>query len=166
MLIAGWLETADNWLVKTVPHAEWLGLFGAAMAVLAVLFMAFKLFTGLLGVAGAMSNAAKARTAKASKAPGFRILMARPAGSGAARTGKWLYSALSTHLPVFAFGAPFSLVPMGQIVKIGLHGEHHLLSINTLQSSLFLQKKTILQMHVPHITIQKHRLMTLSLMIV
>jgi hypothetical protein len=115
MLIAGWLETADNWLVKTVPHAEWLGLFGAAMAVLAVLFMAFKLFTGLLGVAGAMSNAAKARTAKASKAPGFRILMARPAGSGAARTGKWLYSALSTHLPVFAFGAPFSLVPMGQI---------------------------------------------------
>lgn len=115
MLIAGWLEAADTWLVGNVPHAEWLGVFGAAMALAAALFVTFRLLRGLASMAGGMLNAAKARSAKASKAPGFRILVASPAGLGAGSTGKWLGAALNTHLPVFAFGAPFSLVSMGQI---------------------------------------------------
>jgi len=115
MLIAGWLETADNWLKSNVPHAEWLGLFGAAMAVLAALYVAFRVLAGLGRFASAVANVSQARRARASKAPGFRILLARPAGASAGRIAKWLGSALARNLPVFAFGAPFSIVPMGRI---------------------------------------------------
>lgn len=115
MLIAGWLETADSWLVNNMPHAEWLGLFGAAMAVLAALYLVFKLIVGLGRMASSLSNFSRAGRAKASKTPGFRILLARPEGAMSGRTAKWLGSALARNLPVFAFGAPFSLVPMGRI---------------------------------------------------
>jgi len=115
MLIAGWLETADTWLVQNVPHAEWLGLFGAAMAVLALLYVTVRVLFALRRFAGAAMNFSRARTAKASKAPGFRILLARPDGASSGRINKWLSEALARNLPVFAFGAPFSLVSMGRI---------------------------------------------------
>ncbi len=115
MLIAGWLETADTWLVQNVPHAEWLGLFGAAMAVLALLYVTVRVLFALRRFAGAAANFSRARTAKASKAPGFRILLARPDGASSGRINKWLSEALARNLPVFAFGAPFSLVSMGRI---------------------------------------------------
>ncbi|MEQ9505491.1 MAG: hypothetical protein RLO80_04420 [Hyphomonas sp.] len=115
MLIAGWLEAADNWLFKNVPHAEWLALFGAAMAVLAVLYVAVRLLIGLKRFAGKALNFSRALRAKASKSPGFRILLARPAGFGGGRAAKWLDRSLAFHLPVFSFGAPFSMVSMGRI---------------------------------------------------
>jgi hypothetical protein len=115
MLITGWLETADKWLKTNVPGAEWLSLLGAAMAVVLALYLAAKLLAGLSRVSSAIYNSGKARQAKASKSPGFRILMARPEGGASGRTEKWLTSALSKNLPVFAFGAPFTLVPMGRI---------------------------------------------------
>jgi hypothetical protein len=115
MLIAGWLETADKWLKTNVPGAEWLDLLGAALAVVALVYLALKILGSLRGISSAIYNSGKARRAKASKAPGFRILLARPAGAASRRTGKWLSEALSRHLTTFAFGAPFSLVPMGRI---------------------------------------------------
>lgn len=115
MLIAGWLETADNWLVRNVPHAEWLGVFGAVVAVLGGIYLVFRALGVFRRVTSAAVNASRARRARASKTPGFRILLARPEGSAAGRHAKWLTGALSRHLPVFAFGAPFSLVPMGRI---------------------------------------------------
>lgn len=115
MLIASWLETADKWLKTHVPGAEWLALFGAAMVVLAAIVVVCRLIAGLGRLASNLSNASRAARAKASKSPGFRILMARPAGSGGGSTAKWLNAALRDNLPVFAFGAPFSIVPMGQI---------------------------------------------------
>lgn len=115
MLIAGWLDTADKWLKTNVPGAEWLALFGAAVAIVAVLYAVFKLLRGVGWLGSAIANGSRAARARANKTPGFRILIARPAGSASARTAKWLGSALSRHLPVFSFGAPFSLIPMGQI---------------------------------------------------
>jgi len=122
MLITGWLETADSWLKTNIPGAEWLALFGAAMVVLVGVFLLLKLITGLVRISGNVMNAVRAARAKASRAPGFRILMAHPEGASAGRTSKWLSSALSRHLPVFAFGAPFSLVAMGRL-KGGLGSE-------------------------------------------
>ncbi|MBA3070544.1 MAG: hypothetical protein FP825_18960 [Hyphomonas sp.] len=115
MLISGWLETADKWLKTNVPGAEWLDLIGAAIVVAGLVYLVWRLFGGLRGTASAIYNASKARRAKFSKTPGFRILLARPAGAGSRRTNKWLSDALSRNLPTFAFDAPFSLVPMGQI---------------------------------------------------
>lgn len=115
MLITGWLETADKWLKTNVPGAEWLSLLGAAMAVVLALWLGVKLLGLLRRVSSAVYNSSKARQAKASKSPGFRILMARPEGGASGRTGKWLTAALSKNLPIFAFGAPFTLVPMGKI---------------------------------------------------
>ncbi|WP_291200898.1 hypothetical protein [Hyphomonas sp.] len=115
MLITGWLQTADTWLKTNVPGAEWLALFGAGMAVLAGLYLLVKVAGGLIRLCGNVMNVTRAARAKASRAPGFRILIAHPAGSSAGRTSKWLSGALSRHLPVFAFGAPFSLVPMGRL---------------------------------------------------
>jgi hypothetical protein len=115
MLITGWLETADTWLEANVPGAEWLSLAGAAMVVILCLGLTSRLCVGFKRVWGAVYNSGKARKARASKSPGFRILIARPEGGASGRTGKWLTAALSGNLPVFAFGAPFTLVPMGQI---------------------------------------------------
>jgi len=115
MLITGWLQTADYWLKANVPGAEWLSLLGAAMAVIVSLGVVFKLCLGFSRMSGAIYNSGKARKARASKSPGFRILMARPEGGASGRTGKWLTAALSKNLPVFAFGAPFTLVAMGRI---------------------------------------------------
>lgn len=115
MLIAGWLETADKWLKTNVPGAEWLDLIGAGVVALASLALLFWVLKRVFRVTGAIYNAGKARAAKASKAPGFRILLARPEGSASRRTGKWLTDALAANLPVYAFGAPFTLVPMGRI---------------------------------------------------
>ncbi len=115
MLIAGWLETADTWLKTYVPGAEWLALFGALMLVLTLLWLLFRLMDALQRMASAISNSSRAARARASKTPGFRILMARPVGAASRRNARWLAGALERHLPVFSFGAPFSLVPMGPI---------------------------------------------------
>ena len=115
MLTAGWLETADKWLKTNVPGGEWLDLVGAAVVAVGGLIALFWLSGRFFRVASAIYNSSKARRAKASKAPGFRILLAKPEGASSGRTGKWLMSALSANLPVYAFGAPFTLVPMGRI---------------------------------------------------
>lgn len=115
MLIAGWLETADKWLKTNVPGSEWLDLVGAGVVAVAGLMVLSWLTVRVFRVTSSVYNAGKARAAKASKSPGFRILLAKPEGAMSRRTDKWLTQALTSNLPVYAFGAPFSLVPMGRI---------------------------------------------------
>ncbi|MFN7178419.1 hypothetical protein [Hyphomonas sp.] len=115
MLIAGWLETADKWLKTNVPGSEWLDLVGAGVVAVAGLMVLSWLTVRVFRVTASVYNAGKARAAKASKSPGFRILLAKPEGAMSRRTDKWLTQALTSNLPVYAFGAPFSLVPMGRI---------------------------------------------------
>ncbi len=113
MSISGWAETAENWLVTHVPGADWLMLFGAAMAVVTALVLLVWAFRLSVHVFSTLANEGKAHAARRRNAPGFRILIAPPANDRAA--GKWLHSALAQYLPVFSFGAPFSLVKMGAI---------------------------------------------------
>ncbi|MBY9065847.1 hypothetical protein K1X12_03005 [Hyphomonas sp. WL0036] len=117
MSISGWAHTAESWILTHVPGADWLVLFGAGMAVVGALLLAVWLLRIAIRAAGVLSNEGKARAARARKAPGFRILIAPPAGDRP--VGKWLEGALSQFLPIFAFGAPFSLVSMG-VLKGGL----------------------------------------------
>lgn len=113
MSISAWAQSAETWLMTHVPGADWLMLFGAAMAVVTAMLV----LVWVLRLAGralnTLSNEGKARAARLSKAPGFRILIAPPVKDRAA--GSWLQAALSQYLPTFSFGAPFSLVAMGPI---------------------------------------------------
>lgn len=111
MSISGWAKTAETWLMTHVPGADWLMLFGAAMVVITGLALLIWLLRLVIRAVGSLANEGKARGARRRNAPGFRILISSPPKDRAA--GKWLESALSQYLPIFSFGAPFSLVPMG-----------------------------------------------------
>ncbi|MFN3312733.1 MAG: hypothetical protein ACK46Q_04620 [Hyphomonas sp.] len=113
MSIHGWAQSAENWLRTNLPGSEWLSLAGAAICAVAAIFLLIWLSGKALKKFGSMANSSRARRARASKAPGFRILVSPPAGHR--RIGKWLCASLQAHLPVFSFGAPFSIVPMGVI---------------------------------------------------
>lgn len=113
MSISGWAKTAETWLMTHVPGADWLMLFGAVMVVITALLLLVWLLRRMIAVIGALANEGKARAARRRNAPGFRILISSPPKDRAA--GKWLESALSQYLPIFSFGAPFSLVPMGTL---------------------------------------------------
>ena len=111
MSISGWAKNAEIWLMTHVPGADWLMLFGAAMVVITALIILVWVSRLLIGGIGTVSNEGKARGARRRNAPGFRILISYPPKDRPA--GKWLESALTQYLPIFSFGAPFSLVPMG-----------------------------------------------------
>lgn len=117
MSISGWAKTAETWLMTHVPGADWLVLFGAAMAIIAALLLLVWFLRLTIRAASTILNESKARGARRRNAPGFRILVSPPPKDRSA--GKWLESALSQYLPVFSFGAPFSLVSMG-VIKGGL----------------------------------------------
>lgn len=111
MSISGWAKTAEAWLMAHVPGADWLMLFGAAMAVVTALVLLVWVLRIVIRAIGILLNEGKARAARRRNAPGFRILISYPPKDRAA--GKWLEAALAQYLGVFSFGAPFSLVPMG-----------------------------------------------------
>jgi hypothetical protein len=115
MLETGWFTAAEDWVETHALSAHEFATFGFAMAVFLCLVLIFLLVSGLRKLVTRMRNAAGARAFRRSKEPGYRILLARPTGSGAGRTRKWLTAALQDHLAEFNFGAPFRVVATGQI---------------------------------------------------
>ena len=115
MLETGWFTTAEDWVETNVFSAHEFATFGFAMAVLLCLGLLFLLLSGVRALMTRLRNAAGTRAFRRSKEPGYRILLARPTGPGAGRTGKWLTSALGDHLAEFNFGAPFRIAATGQI---------------------------------------------------
>ncbi|MFN7056934.1 hypothetical protein [Hyphomonas sp.] len=111
MSIPGWAQSAENWLRANLPGSEWLALAGAAVCAIAFVFL-FVLFARRAGLAlASLGEASRARAAKASKAPGFRLMICPPPGKR--KIGNWINASLREHLPVFSFGAPFSVVGLG-----------------------------------------------------
>ncbi len=89
-------------------HPE-VQLLGLAAALLAALWLSWQILILLLRLGQRFSDASAARGLRKDSAPGYRIFVATPAGSGGGRLGKWLNTCLSTHLGAFNFGAPFRL---------------------------------------------------------
>lgn len=115
MLDAGWFTAAEDWVETHVLSAHDFATFGFAMALVLCLGLLYLLLSGLRNLITRLRNAGGARAFRRSKEPGYRILLARPTGPGAGRTGKWLHAALSGHLAEFNFGAPFRLASTGEI---------------------------------------------------
>ncbi len=108
MSISGWARSAENWLMTHLPGAEWLILLGAAAVVLLLAALLVRCLLLLASGVGTLVDAGRARKARRS-----RILVAPPPGDR--RQGGWVVSTLQTYLPVFSFGAPFSLVRMAPL---------------------------------------------------
>lgn len=115
MLDAGWFTAAEDWVETHVLSAHDFATFGFAMALVLCLGLLYLLLSGLRNLITRLRNAGGARAFRRSKEPGYRILLARPTGPGAGRTGKWLHAALSGHLAEFNFGAPFRMASTGEI---------------------------------------------------
>lgn len=113
MQIENWFRTAESWFEAHLVGEGFLAAFGFAMLLLLAV-LGLVLFLRLAAVAvRSIRNASGARAARLDKSPGYRILLARPTGSR--KAGKWLRSALESHLSEFNFGAPYRLVRTGSI---------------------------------------------------
>ena len=115
MLDTGWFTAAEDWVETHVLSAHDFATFGFAMALLLCLGLVFLFLSGVRSLITRLRNASGTRAFRRSKEPGYRILLARPTGSGAGRIGKWLNAALSDNLAEFNFGAPFRLASTGEI---------------------------------------------------
>ncbi len=115
MQIENWFRTAESWFEANVMGAGALAAFGFAMLVVLGLLFLLLVFRFTGKAVTALTNASGARAARRDKSPGYRILIARPAGAGGGKAGKWLTAALDAHLAEFNFGAPYRLVRTGAI---------------------------------------------------
>lgn len=115
MLDRGWFTAAEGWVETNVLSTHDFATFGFAMAIVLCLGLLYLLFSGVRTLIARLRNASGARRFRRSKQPGYRILIARPTGPGAASIGKWLNAAMNAHLAEFNFGAPFRVASTGGI---------------------------------------------------
>ena len=115
MPVEMWFRTAETWFETHVLGAGVLAALGFTMIVLVGLVLLVLLLTISGSVLKTLRNVSGARSARLDKSPGYRILIARPAGKRAGKAGKWLLTAMQTYLTEFNFGAPYKLTRTGSI---------------------------------------------------
>lgn len=115
MPVDTWFTTAERWFETNVVDATELATFGFVMLCVLLVAVAVLILSLLGSLLKTLRNASGARAARNDKSPGYRVLVARPAGRGAGRAWKWLLSALNAHLSEFNFGAPLKVFRTGTI---------------------------------------------------
>lgn len=115
MPVEAWIATAERWIESNVAGAPDLATFGFVMLIVLLLALAAVLLSLIGSFVKTVRNASGARAARNDKSPGYRVLVARPAGRGGGWAWKWLLSALEAHLSEFNFGAPLKLFRTGAI---------------------------------------------------
>ncbi|WP_290497076.1 hypothetical protein [Hyphomonas sp. UBA4494] len=115
MPVDTWFTTAERWFETNVVDATELATFGFVMLCVLLVALVVLMFSLLGSLLKTLRNASGARAARNDKSPGYRVLVARPAGKGAGRAWKWLLSALNSHLSEFNFGAPLKVFRTGTI---------------------------------------------------
>ena len=113
MLGRDWFMQLENWFEAHVMGAESLAIFGFAMILVLAALILFLMLSLAGSVVRTLRNVIGARTLKSNKSPGYRVMVAYPAGLRGGKTGKWLSAALETYLGVFNFGAPMHDCPDG-----------------------------------------------------
>ena len=119
MPVTDWLTTAETWADAHMRETRSLAVLGLVLGVLLAAFLLFLTFRLVVRLVRRIRDAAAARALRTDKSPGYRIVLARPAGRKGGATLKWLQSALEEHLSAFNFGAPFRIMRMSRL-KDGL----------------------------------------------
>ena len=117
MPVDTWFTTAERWFETNVVDATELATFGFVMLCVLLVALVVLMFSLLGSLLKTLRNASGARAARNDKSPGYRVLVARPAGKGSGRAWKWLLSALNSHLSEFNFGAPLKVFRTGTISR-------------------------------------------------
>ena len=122
MPVTDWLTTAEAWADAHMRETQYLAALGLVLGGLFAAFLLILTFRLIVRLVRRLGDVAAARALRTDKTPGYRIVLARPAGGRRGTTLKWLQSALSDHLTAFNFGAPFKLARMS-VLKGGLAPE-------------------------------------------
>ena len=119
MPVTDWLTTAEAWMGAHMRETRFLAALGVVLGTLAAILVLVLLAGFLVRLVRRLSDAGKARALRTDKSPGYRIVLARPAGQAGGATLKWLETALQDHLSAFNFGAPYKIARMSPL-KNGL----------------------------------------------
>ncbi|WP_321490459.1 hypothetical protein [uncultured Hyphomonas sp.] len=122
MPVTDWLTTAEAWANAHMRETQYLAALGLVLGGLFAAFLLILTVRLIVRLVRRLGDVAAARALRSDKTPGYRIVLARPAGGRRGTTLKWLQSALSDHLTAFNFGAPFKLGRMS-VLKGGLAPE-------------------------------------------
>ena len=90
MPVDTWFTTAERWFETNVVDATELATFGFVMLCVLLVALVVLMFSLLGSLLKTLRNASGARAARNDKSPGYRVLVARPAGKGSGRAWKWL----------------------------------------------------------------------------
>ncbi|MBB39469.1 MULTISPECIES: hypothetical protein [Hyphomonas] len=122
MPVTDWLTAAETWAGAHVRETQFLAVLGLVLGGLFAAFLVLLMFRLFVRLVRRLSDVAAARALRRDKTPGYRIILACPAGGKRGATLKWLQSALADHLSSFNFGAPFRIMRMS-VLKGGLAPE-------------------------------------------
>lgn len=122
MPVTDWLTKATAWAEAHVRETHYLAALGLVLGILSAAFLLILTIRLLVRLARRMGDVMAARALRTDKIPGYRIVLARPAGAKRGATLKWLKSALEDHLTSFNFGAPYRIGQMS-VLKDGLAPE-------------------------------------------
>jgi hypothetical protein len=112
MPVTDWLTMAGTWADAHVRETQYLAALGLVLGVLGAAFLLILTFRLIVRLVRRLGDMLAARSLQADKTPGYRIILARPAGGKRGATIKWLQAALTDHLAAFNFGAPFRIARM------------------------------------------------------
>ena len=119
MPVTNWLAKAEAWMGAHVRETHYLAMLGLALGLLVSLFLFVLLLRFFVRLGRGVGDAGTAGALRTDKSPGYRIVLARPAGRTRGVTLKWLDRALQEHLGEFNFGAPYKIARMS-VLKGGL----------------------------------------------
>ena len=119
MPVTDWLTTAEAWSGAHARETRYLAVLGLVLGVLLAAFVLILVLRFAVRLVRRIGDAGKAGALRTDKSPGYRIVLARPAGNARGATLKWLEDALEAHLSAFNFGAPYKVARMS-VLKGGL----------------------------------------------
>jgi hypothetical protein len=119
MPVTDWLTTAEAWTGAHMRETRYLAALGVVLGALLAVFLLIVILRFAVRVFRRLGDLGTAGKLRTDKSPGYRIVLARPAGQARTATLKWLDSALQEHLASFNFGAPFKIARMS-VLKDGL----------------------------------------------
>ncbi|WP_375210019.1 hypothetical protein [Hyphomonas jannaschiana] len=116
MPVTDWLTSAEAWAGAHVRETQYLAALGVVLGLLFGGFLIVLAARFCVRIVRRLGDVMAARALRTDKTPGYRIVLAKPAGRKRGATLKWLQAALTDHLSAFNFGAPFRIMRMSPLL--------------------------------------------------